>query len=167
MVWGRHWKQRIGVTLARGRGQVVMAELRGKGGGEGPKGERGWATQEWDPNVGGGPPAAVQPKEKRDERGEKGEKAREPREGEEKNKHGREKKRGNRGADGEGSAGKKQRRATGANLVKGEMTKGREEDEEKERDSGGKSKAREGRRKEGDGVEGDEGAAKEEMKDVV
>ena len=103
MVWGRHWKQRIGVTLARGRGQVVMAELRVKGGGEGPKGERGWATQEWDPNVGGGPPAAVQPKEKRDERGEKGEKAREPREGEEKNKHGREKKRGKRGADGEGS----------------------------------------------------------------
>jgi hypothetical protein len=34
-----------------------MAELRVKGGGEGPKGERGWATQEWDPNVGGGPPA--------------------------------------------------------------------------------------------------------------
>ena len=168
MVWGRHWKQRIGVTLARGRGQVVMAELRVKGGGEGPRGERGWATQEWDPNVGGGPPAAVQPEEKRDERGEKGEKAREPREGEEKNKHGREKKRGNRGADGEGSEGKKQRRATGANLVKGEMTKGREEDEERERDSGRESKeAREGRRKEGDGVEGDEGAAKEEMKDVV
>ena len=67
MVWGRHWKQRIGVTLARGRGQVVMAELRVKGGGEGPKGERGWATQEWDPNVGGGPPAAVQPEERRDE----------------------------------------------------------------------------------------------------
>ena len=59
----------IYLTLARGRGQVVMAELRVKGGGEGPKGERGWATQEWDPNVGGGPPAAVQPKEKRGERG--------------------------------------------------------------------------------------------------
>ena len=84
-----------------------------------------------------------------------------------KNKNEREKKRGKRGADGEGREGKKQRRATGANLVKGEMTKGREEDEERERDSERESKAREGRRKEGEGVEGDEGAAKEEMKDVV
>ncbi len=53
-------------------GEAAEGKKR-RGGGEGPKGERGWATQEWDPNVGGGPPAAVQPEEKRDERGEKGE----------------------------------------------------------------------------------------------
>ena len=55
----------------------------------------------------------------------------------------------------------------GRECLKGEMTKGREEDEERERESERESKAREGRRKEGEGVEGDEGAAKEEMKDVV
>ena len=74
---------------------------------------------------------------------------------------------GKRRADGEGSEGKKQRHATGANLVDGEMTQGREEDEERERDSERESKAREGRRKEGEGVEGEDGAAKAETKDVV
>ena len=76
MRWSKHWKQRIGVTLARGRGQVVMAELRAKGEREGQRsGERGWATQEWDTNVGGGPPAAVLPKEKSDMSGGRREEA--------------------------------------------------------------------------------------------
>ena len=53
-----------------------MAELRAKGEREGQRsGERGWATHEWDTNVGGGPPAAVLPKAKSDMSGGRREEA--------------------------------------------------------------------------------------------
>ena len=56
MTWARHWKQRVGVELARGRARLVRAQMRtvesGEADGQG-------TTQEFDPAVGAGPPTEI------------------------------------------------------------------------------------------------------------
>ena len=56
MTWARHWKQRVGVELTRGRERLIRAHMRTVESGEAD--DQG-TTQEFDPAVGAGPPTEI------------------------------------------------------------------------------------------------------------
>ena len=60
MTWARHWKQRVGVELARGRARLIRAQMTIVESGEAD--DQG-TTQEFDPAVGAGPPTETNAEE--------------------------------------------------------------------------------------------------------
>ena len=64
MTWRKHWEQRVGVVLARGRAGVLLAALQDRSGRredepELPLRSEPPATMEWSPDHGPGSPAVA------------------------------------------------------------------------------------------------------------